>query len=251
MNRYLLISILITLALILLPKLFFKPSLTIDMCDKISSADLRITCYAMFLKEYKYCLLAGTFYTFCVDFVHASSLINQSFCNSLSGYNKISCMSNLAIKTKDPSICDSLNNSEIYSCYYFISSYLDYLKPDEDFCKKINEESLRSTCLAKLNKNTNYCENIVQEPFEKWNCLGMVSGSIEYCEKSDNFNYCLLLVALETKDTKLCEKIEAKGIKINCLLRLKKDLSSCNEFEETWKDYCILNYLALKDLGLI
>jgi hypothetical protein len=236
---------------LILPRFLFKPSYNIKVCDKMSSQELKIMCYAMFLKDYKYCSLVGPSYSFCVDFVSSALDLNESFCKNLDGYKKTSCTVSLAIKSKSPNTCDLLGNSTASSCYYLLSSYLDYLNVDENFCDKISEESLKFICLVKLNKNIQLCENIKQELFEKGNCFALASKNISYCSTTSNYDYCLLLVALETKDFDLCKKIDTKGNKISCLLRIKNDISYCDEFEDTWKDYCTLNLLQLKNLNII
>jgi uncharacterized LabA/DUF88 family protein len=205
---------------------FEKPKYNIKICDEMSSDELKLMCYAMFSGNYKHCSLLGPSYSFCIDFVSSAIQVN-------------------------PNVCNLLEGSEFYSCYYSLSSYLDYLKINEDFCNRINEESLKFICLAKLKKDVKLCENIVQEPLEKWNCLATISRNMSYCYKSDNFNYCLLLVALEEKNPETCEKIETAGNKIDCLLRIKKDISVCDELKGSWKDFCILNFLQLKNLNII
>lgn len=253
MKRYLLFLILAVLlvAILTLPKILFKPSYGIKVCDMMNYEELKITCYAMFSKNYNYCLLTGSFNPFCIDFVSSSLPLNESFCNGLDGYKRISCTIALAVKEKNPNFCESLGSSDVNSCYYQLASYLDYLNINEEFCEKVGEESLKFICLAKIKRNATLCENIVQEPFEKPNCLAVAFRDMSYCQRSNNFNYCILLVALETKNPELCKIIESEGNRIECMLMLRKDIKCCDEFEQKWKEYCILNFLALKNLRIL
>jgi len=251
--KYLLIVLLMfVISLLVLTKYSFNPSNNIEVCDKMSSNELKVMCYSMFLKQYKYCSLVGTSSSICVDFVSSSLDLNESLCMGLEDYQKSSCIFSLAIKNKDPNICNLLGgNDTISSCYFSLSPYLDELPLNEEFCNKISEESLRFVCLTKLTRDASLCENIKQEPFEKANCLAVASKNIGYCQNATNSDYCLLLVALDNNDSALCEKISTEVSKVDCLLQIKKDISYCDNFEGTWKDYCILNFFKLKNLNII
>lgn len=240
-------------SIIMLPRFLFSPPYSVDTCDKMSSQDIRIMCYAMFSKDYKYCQLVGTYYS-CVDFVSAASDLNASYCKTLDAYKEMSCAMTLATKNKDPEACTLLGNStesNTQFCYYALAPYLDYINLNEDFCNKISEESLRFICLAKVKKDTNLCYNISKERTEKWNCLAAASKDITYCSNAPSYDYCLLLVASATKDYGFCENITTEKSKIDCFLQVKKDANYCNDFKGDLKDYCILNFLKLKNLGLI
>jgi len=205
----------------------------------------------MFLKDFKYCPLLGTSNSFCIDFVSSSLDLSENLCKSLDSYKKSFCIIDLAISKKNPGICSSFGD-EPFNCYYQLSFYLDKLNINEDFCNKINEESLKFTCLAKLKNDKNVCENITQEPFEKIDCVALVSKNESYCSNdSTNYDYCLMLVALEKKDSKLCDQIKTEPPKIECLLRIKGNIDSCNTFEGSWKDYCTLDFFKLRNLKII
>ena len=247
-----LILIIISVLLIVFLRYNFQPSYKIEICDKMSSNELKLMCYSMFLKQYKYCSLLGTSSSFCIDFVSSTLDLNESLCKSLEGYNKLSCIISLAIKNKDPNVCKLQENSTLASsCFNSLTSHLDDININEDFCNKISEESLRFTCLAKVKKDIKLCDNIKQEPFEKGNCLAIASKNITYCQNTTSYDYCLFLVAMEAKDSDLCNKITLELTKGECLLRLKKDISYCDSFVADWKDYCILNFFKLKNLKII
>jgi len=246
-----LILIIISVLLVVL-RYNVQTSDKIEICDNMNSNELKLMCYAMFSKQYKYCSLLGTSSSFCIDFVSSALDLNEDLCKSFEGYNRLSCVISLAIKNKDPNLCKLQENSTLTSsCYNSLTSHLDDLNINEDFCNKISEESLKFTCLAKVKNDIKLCDNIKLEPREKGNCLAITSKNITYCQSTTNYDYCLFLVAMETKDPDLCNKITLELTKGECLLRLKKDISYCDSFVADWKDYCILNFFKLKNLKII
>lgn len=241
------VVIIVLILIFLLPRLItYKNLYGIEICDNMTY-EFKSMCYAMFFKDYKYCRLTTGSLLFCADYVFSNMDLNSSFCESLDGYYKVSCSLHLALKKKDLNLC-SIGGAE---CFYFLAQYLNLFKINKEFCNNVSEESLRFTCLAFLTKDENICDNIVVEKFEVPDCKAVASRKLEFCEDSINKDSCIYKLAILNNDIKLCDRIDSKWIKNQCLVILKKDLSFCNEFHQPMKDFCVMTYIYFKNIKLI
>lgn len=114
---------------------------------------------------------------------------------------------------------------------------------DAGLCEKIINNALKNTCYATVTRDVNICEKIT-EPYHL----------IEYLRGN-----CYEGVAIETKDSGLCEKIGEKAIKDVCFLKVAleaKDVSVCEKITDqirfqASKDMCFSKIaIETKDISL-
>ena len=223
----------------------------IELCENITSGRLKVICYAMFLRDHTYCNLAGDFSTHCYDSIFPLLNLNESLCRSLNDdYARLSCFTNLAVKTNDVEMCEMLEEpAVITACYTMLFNYLDQFT-DSSLCNKIPHESTRFACLAKVENNMTRCFDIVQEVEERGACLGMLTKNVSYCtvEAPDvlariTIYSCIKTIAIDLKDMDLCNEIDYEVAKWKCKASLAKDIGICNEATNPWKDFCKLEYI--------
>lgn len=150
------------------------------------------------------------------DFVEKCKLYikkDLNFCTTLADfYDKFICYSSLALNKNDFSICDKAPSEIIDTCYSVVIEKTG----NSDDCDKFKDGEYKYNCYKKFKKNI----------------------SLDFCEtiKNSVFAYddCLQEVAIEKKDTKICDKIthydgEAKGSEI-CYQQIyinNNDTASC------------------------
>ena len=223
----------------------------IDMCENITSGKLKVVCYSMFLKDHTHCKLAGDFSTYCYDSVFPLIELNKTFCESFNeNYAKLSCFTNLAIKSRDATVCEMIGEPAVVDvCYTNLFDYLDYFT-GLGLCENIPHESTRFACLAKDTNNITKCEEITQEVEEKGVCLGMLTKNVSHCiiESPDALSRitiysCIKNIAIETENMTLCDSIDYEEAKWKCKTYLAEDISICNYAENPWDDFCKLEYI--------
>ena len=223
----------------------------IDICENITSGKLKIVCYSMFLKDHKFCNLAGDFSTYCYDSVFPFMSLNETFCESFNeNYAKLSCFTNLAIKNKDSTICELIKEPAVVDvCYTNLFDYLDYFKGSE-VCNKIPHESTKFACLAKDTNNMTKCYDITQEVEERGVCLGMLTKNVSYCiiQSPDVLSRitiysCIKNIAIETKNMTLCDSIDYEEAKWKCKTSMAENINICDQAEGPWRDFCKVEYI--------
>ena len=170
-------------------------------CEKINSEKWRSECYfnmALFLtktniaKAFTICNKAEIYVPFCYhDVAGEASLINA---------------------TKVINICEKQTDNLIKrTCFHGIGKYLGRNNPEKAtiYCDKIKEKEFKETCYHGMGWGVSEAHNSSQ--------------GIEYCEKIDFTDNCLIGVAWQVSKTdkklsnKICEKIINKRAKTECL----------------------------------
>ena len=111
----------------------------IDICENINSGKMKIICYSMFLKDYTYCNLAGDFSTYCYDSTFPLIELNETFCRSFTNnYAKLSCFTNLAIKSRNAEACELIGEPAVVDvCYTNLFDYVE-LFAESGICEKLS-----------------------------------------------------------------------------------------------------------------
>lgn len=255
MKRIFYISGLILAILIVAFFLFnkkFESNMKIELCENITSGKLKVVCYSIFLKDYQSCKLAGDFSTYCYDSVFPAMELNRSLCESLEeNYARLSCFTNLAVKSKDSTVCELLKEPAVVDvCYTNLFSYLNYFKTAE-FCNKIPHESTKFACLAKVTNNITQCYDIKQEMEERGVCLGLLTKNATYCtiqQTSDVLSRvtvysCIKDIAVEMKNMTMCDSIDYQEAKWKCKTMLAANMNICDQADGPWKDFCKIEYI--------
>ena len=220
------------------------PTLKINICDNFTHSETKLICYAFYLKNESFCNLV-TLKNLCYDFA-LTKKASETYCKSLKDkYLQAICVKNLAIKRKDPSLCEKNLDSKFYEFCFSklpVSLYKLYKK---EYCESITHESGKYTCLAVVERNESYCKNIVFELFEKPTCEAIARKNSTLCN-SDN---CYYQFAIFTKDLSYCEKIEESFSKAECIGTISKNLKECEKFESLFlKEICKLYVLKALEL---
>ena len=127
-------------------------------------------------------------------------------CEKLNTLSIPTCIRNLAVKEKDSSLCEKIDNSlQQPYCYFFVAIKLN----DLQLCEKAG--SSKQVCyysLASARKDVSVCEKLRDE---------QQVGGLSYFDK------CLFEVAKSKSDVSLCpESVDF------CSLIVKKDYPGCN-----------------------
>jgi len=132
-----------------------------------------------------------------------------------------------------------------------------------EICEKIEEESNKNSCLARVNKDISFCEKMTRN---KSLCINDVirdiaiqKGNIEDCDKNSGcyigvavttqnselcknieseflFNECLIGVAVFGENINFCQNIENDYYKKKCEIIIKKDSSLCSDLNQKTTD---------------
>lgn len=239
-----LVLLLLTLSVKNLAK--FKPEISIEMCDNFEYPETRIICYSFFLKKPDYCKLVDNFRVECYYFSLIGNLSEEA-CNEVKEpIRKAKCISALAMKNKDPRLCEK-NIAEQTLLEYCLAnippSY--YNLYSEAYCNNLTHESARYTCLAIVKKNESFCKRIITEPWEQNSCLAILSKNTNYCLS----DLCYKQMAFVEKNANLCKFIGARWDKAECIGRVSKDVNRCGELNgKIARDLCKLYALESKKL---
>jgi len=220
-------------------------NLQLKICDNFTHPTTKIICYAFYLENESFCRLASNFESICYDFV-LTKKANEMYCKTLKDkYLQAICIKNLAMKRKDPSLCEKNLDQKFYEFCFSglpLSFYKFYKK---EYCENITHESGKYTCLAIVERNESYCENIVFELFEKPICEAVAKRNSTLC----NSDSCYYQFAIFTKNLSYCEKIEESFSKAECIGTISKNLKECEKFESLFlKEICELYVLKALEL---
>ena len=245
--KYLKISIVFTIFLLL----FFFVSRnrienfpSIKFCDNFSYYETKMICYAFFTGNTTYCKFTPNFKLECYSF---ATLDNLGNCGSYKDkFVKAECTKNLAIKEKDPSICDRLEDKSLQETCFSSLPYLYYDFYSSEECERILHESARYTCMAIVNKNSSFCNFIVLEPWGKNACKALAEKNPGSCNSSS----CYESFAILYKDPSFCSHIDSPWDRARCVALSSKNFKYCKEFNGISKDLCRLYVLKAKALGI-
>jgi len=227
------VKFIITLAIILL--IFFsifylfvqkKEKVNENFCNTFAYPLLRRICLARMNKNLSACLaFEGRYKEFCASAVLNDLNVNYSFCKSISDeILRKFCLRKLAVSTGNYEVCE-----DDY-CFFTSKNFAD--------CEKIKTDWLRYTCEAKATGKESFCEKI-EDDYERNSCLGLLSKDPSICSNP----VCIIYVAINTRDTSLCNNLPTSYTKIVCTAESAKNLDSCNSLEDEYeKELCTILY---------
>ena len=151
--------------------------------------------------------------SYSVDLRHYEEEVSYRSCNALTGVARMTCFSDLALKTDNPSECDNLDGETRAEC---ISNYA--LK-NPDTCSILDVSSLESfdcySGLALFYKDISYCENLLdEEPL--------------YLKSA-----CQVNLAQETLDEGVCASILNHNFRYYCYAVLNAEMSTCMKIDKS------------------
>ncbi|MCK4729946.1 MAG: hypothetical protein KAT28_01365 [Candidatus Aenigmarchaeota archaeon] len=225
-----------------------EPITKIEMCDNFSHPETKIICYSFFTGNSTYCDLAGNLRSICWRFSTMKNA-NIELCNQINDpFQRTICFSNVALKEKNPSICEEYIESPTFleSCFLYIP-YKYYKLYAEENCDDIGHESAKYTCLAVVKNNSSYCEEIISEPQEKDLCDAIMSEDSSYC----GTDACYSQRAVMENNLDLCDSILSKMERARCIGTISKDTKTCEKLEDKFaNDLCKLYVLAATELNI-
>ena len=225
-----------------------EPINKIEMCDNFHNYETKIICYSFFTGNSSYCDLTGNLKSICWRFSTMKNA-NIELCNQINDpFQRTICFSNIALKEKDPSICEKNIESPTFleSCFLYIP-YKYYKLYAEKNCDDIGHESAKYTCLAVVKNDPTYCEKITSEPFEKDLCGAIMSEDSNYCQT----DACYSQRAIMENNLDLCDSILSKMERARCIGTISKDTGTCEELEDKFaNDLCKLYALASLTLDI-
>ena len=219
----------------------------IDMCDDFNHHETKIICYSFFTGNSTYCDLTGNLKSICWRFSTMKNA-NLELCNQIKDpFQRTICFSNIALKEKDPSICENIESKTLLeSCFLYIP-YKYYNLYAEENCDDIGHESAKYTCLAVVKNDSSYCEEITSEPFEKDLCDAIMSEDSNYCTT----DACYSQRAIMENNIDLCDSILSKLERARCIGTISKDAETCEKLEDNFaNDLCKLYALASLTLDI-
>ncbi|MCD6402869.1 MAG: hypothetical protein J7K98_00895 [Candidatus Aenigmarchaeota archaeon] len=224
-------------------------TIDIKLCDSFEYPDLKITCLAFFSANESYCDLVENFISKCRFFSTVKMSI-PDICKKIDDpYVRAFCFSNVAIKTKDPKVCEEYIKDPdlIEMCLSNVPySYFVYFTDSE--CRILKHQSAKYTCLGLINKNSSLCELMTNEPFQIGKCKALIERNINMCKDSP---FCFKDLALLEKNPELCEKVNSPWAKAECVGTLYKDFERCNELGGSIsRDLCKLYALQAIELQI-
>ncbi len=160
---------------------------------------------------------------------------------------KITCYKEVAMERKDLSVCDALDKNYRESCYVGVA----FVKGDISICEnKITNEASKDACfssVAATKKDFSICEKI-SATYRIERCYKYVAkekGNLLECKtfSARREQYCMLGVAVANFDISICEELISDGDKEECYVDIAietKDSSLC-EKAGSWKDFCLEN----------
>jgi hypothetical protein len=145
-----------------------------------------------------------------------------------------------------------------------------------EVCKKIEDESNRNWCLARINGDVSFCEgasgvkddcvsavirDIAIQKKDSRGCgddsacytgIAVTTQNLEICKNIKNeflFHRCLIGVAVFGENINLCQNIEDDYYKKECEIILRGDLSLCSELKlmDLDAERCILTIAVLNN----
>lgn len=244
-KKYLFLSIFLVIAIILLIFIFsnrlpmFRPETSIETCDNFNYTETKVICYAFLSGNPEYCKFVNNFNSECIQFSVIKG-ISKDFCENVTDpYTKTWCFSNLAVKNKDPSICDkNINDSRFLESCFNNVPFMYYELHDESYCRSIIDESSRDACLGIVKKDLTYCENLTIEPYEKDICQSIILRNSSLCW---NEGLCYENMAILEKNSTLCNLIGGQWGIAECVGIVSKDVKKCDDMDGTIaKDLCKL-----------
>jgi len=222
-------------------------SLNIKYCDNFSNSYVKIMCYSLFSGNHTYCDLVKGHKSTCISFstikketVEECKQLNNSYSTSI-------CLSNLAIKNKDPSLCEKNIEKQIFldACLMRIP-YKYYKLYNKTYCEYLTHGSAKYTCFSVLDNNINNCENI-NEPSGKNICLAMTLKNNSYCETDT----CYEQLAFLENNIELCYHIQSEFFMAECIGLISGDSEKCNYIQNEFsKELCRLYVLAAAELNI-
>jgi len=225
-----------------------EPTTKIEMCDNFNHYETKIICYSFFTGNSTYCDLTGNLKSICWRFSTMKNA-NIKLCNQINNpFQRTICFSNVALKEKDPSICEKNIESKTFleSCFLYIP-YKYYKLYTEENCDDIGHESAKYTCLAIVKNNASYCKKIASEPQEKDLCDAIMSKNSNYCQT----DACYSQRAVMENNLDLCDSILSKMERARCIGTISKDTRTCEELDDKFaKDLCKLYVLASLTLDI-
>jgi hypothetical protein len=236
------IIILLVLILIFSISIFFfskqKASSDLDenFCDGIIYESLNKICQIEFSKDINSCENVGSGYDLLCYNVAVDTLdVSETLCKNIENkYGKFLCSMKLAIKLKNPELCEGNSN-----CYVELAT----LTKNYSICNYIGVDSEKYKCLAKSSKNLEYCNNIEDES-EKQLCEGLLPENPRDCEMGSGYNYeCLLELAYQQKNSSICSLISREDLKWTCTVNVENNPDVCNNATDIFRDLCKIEYL--------
>ncbi len=220
----------------------------IEMCDDFNHPETKIICYSFFTSNSSYCDLTGNLRSICWRFSTMKNA-NLELCNQINDpFQRTICFSNIALKEKNPSICEEYIESPTFleSCFLYIP-YKYYELYIEENCDDIGHESAKYTCLAVVKNDSSYCKEITSEPFEKDLCDAIMFEDSSYC----GTDACYSQRAVMENNLDLCDSILSKMERARCIGTVSKDAETCEKLEDRFaNDLCKLYVLASLTLDI-
>ena len=241
---YLLISILLV-SILFLSIFYFtnrnkqdgtESKLNESFCNEIEFKPLNDVCHIAFSKDIDSCKDVGKGYdTLCYEIVVDSMNVSESICENMKNeYSKSLCNKKLAIKLKDPELCEGN-----FNCYIELASSNN----DESVCENIEFDLLKYQCLAKVSGSRDYCDNI-EEEIERMNCIGVVPEEVSDCKIEGYVNFdCLIELANKEKNSTFCNLIDLEEVMWTCIIDIENNPKVCDNAPDFFKDICRIEYL--------
>ena len=223
----------------------------INICENISTSEMKLTCLAIFTSNPLICEKLGKFNSYCYETVFSvMKNVSENLCeNLMENSSKNLCFHELAILKKDSAICNKTAGRYQWCC-----GDLAKITNNPKLCEEIDIDFERYECLADVTKNVSICEQI---DFNKYKvackiklgkitdakkCNDVVSKSIPTYK--EEVQECVLKVALTIKDVSLCDLIDAKETRVRCLAQLSEDIQICEKIEGIfWEDLCKVEFI--------
>ena len=218
-------------------------------CNNIETPDMKITCMAMFKKDFNICKENFYFNDYCVDKVfQVTKNFSESLCESFSNYYpKMKCYVWLAKEKRDISFCKKAGIRE-FGCYWKMAILLK----NPEICNYMGVDCEKYQCLAEVTGNASYCKK-VPDSGEKENCIMRCLKQENACkinlpEYGEILYYpeCMYDLAKRTNDISICWKIDGE-IKWKCLADMGATEEVCDQADtQVWKDFCLVEILKNK-----
>ncbi len=189
------------------------------LCDKLNNQKYVDGCYwdiAIEKQEVAICEKIG----------YQSYWLNQATSHN-SSYRE-NCFRDLAIKTKNSSLCEKINDRYYRGmCYASVAVEIQdstlctkiYYQNDASWCyssvaiKMQNPDLCEKAFGAERNKCFHFIANIKQDP---WLCEKIDGPTDKYFKNYNYKDYCYVVLAANTQNSELCNKINTQEGKMDC-----------------------------------
>ena len=213
------------------------PSLILNesYCEKFFDERLEKICEAILKENVSTCREVKDFEDICYEIAISSINLTLDECEKIeNNYGKFLCYNKLARETKNITLC--LGYDE---CILEIAK----LTKNEETCNYFkNDELFYQTCLYVVKEDRKYCYNLANNEIKE--CLSHMPKNIEDCKINDEFSEdCVMRIAKNTRDEKICELIKREYTKMDCKLTISKDENICNNYTVGKRDICLLFFL--------